>query len=771
MKYGYFSKDGNEYVITRPDTPRPWYNRIGNGRYALVISQTGGGYAVAGDEHRWLLNWYVPRYDESGRYLYVHDDDSGSFWSVGYVPVRARLDRFECRHGLGWTTLVGEKRQIETSMTVFVPVDEPVELWRIAVTNKSRSRRNVTLFPFLDWTIEDVPQHVDELVYAATSDGRYEKSTRSLVYARRNASKFNFLYGFMMSDRAPNGWDTNRASFVGAGRTLANPRAVEQGRCSNTPSYAEVSVTAMNLRLNLKPGETVHLNIMAGKTESAAERRRWRRKFFENGGVDRALELVKDYWWVVQNQVEIQTPDGMLNTYVNKWLLKHVGVMAGTPAVRMLNIGFRNYIQDAMGVLFINPSDARRHIVKSMHCQLASGDCPISWSAGGMPHGKPRHVDTKVWLVLAACSYIEQTGDFSILKEKAPFLDDKRQTTLLDRIHLVIRKCWKDRGMHGLSLIGHGDWNDNLTGMGREGKGVSVWMSEAVLWAIQKVAQLLEQTGDKAGVARLTKMATQMSGAINKHAWDGDRYIMGYTDHGRIVGGRKSPQVQMFVLPQSWAILSGAANAARCRKVVSSVKRFLSSEYGPLISNRSFSKKDESVGSITFLARGMSENGPVYSHAAAFMLCAYAEAGAGDLLYRDLMRLLPFTHDPAKTLAEPFVVSNFYRPAVVPRKHGATHRSWTTSTPNWLIKAVVEGMLGFKVEYGEIIFDPCIPRKWQKCRIKRNVRGVSFDVRIENPDGVEHGVREVWLEGERFAGNRVPFPESGKFFNVKVVMG
>jgi cellobionic acid phosphorylase len=569
----------------------------------------------------------------------------------------------------------------------------------------------------------------------------------------------------MTADVTPDGWDTNRAAFLGSGRTLAAPITVEKGRCSNTPSYAEVSVTAFHKKLIVGADETVYVNVIAGKTESRAERAALRKRLLAPGRVEQAFEKVKNFWQETQARVKIKTPDSMLDTFVNNWLVKHVYTMGGTHSVRSLSIGFRNYIQDAIGMIYLYPEIARKLILKSIEFQMKSGECIMNWSASGHAHGKPKHVDTKIWLILATCFYAQETGDYDILKEKASFMDSPRRTTLLQRLYLALDKCWKDRGMYGLSLVGEGDWNDNLSGMGKGGKGVSVWMSEAVLWCLVETARLAGKIGDAGNASKYSKLADKMRKAINSAALDVDRYIMGYTDDATMVGGRKSDQVKLFLLPQSWAVLSGAASPAVTGKLMRAVKSRLSSPYGPLIMDKPFSREDRRLGAITFLARGMSENGPVYSHAAAFMLCSYGKAGYGDLLYRDLMRL------PATTLAEPYVMSNFYRPAAVPRKHGATHRSWTTSTPNWLLRAVVDGMFGVRADYDELVFDPSIPRKWREAGMIRKIRGISFDVQIVNPEGVQHGVREVWIDGRRYKGNRVPFPRSGKHCSVKVVMG
>jgi len=771
MRYGHFSSDGTEYVVTRPDTPRPWYNRFGNSEYSVVISQTGGGYSIAGDDDRYQLTWYVPRYDEAGRYLYLRDDASREVWSATHAPARAKLDRYECRHGLGWTTFLSRKRGIECEMTVFVPRKGPVELWRVSVTNRTRRRRRVTALPFVEWSIDDQMQSVDDLVYAATSDAEYEAATRAIVASRRDAGRYRFHRAFMSIDARPDSWDANRAAFVGAGGTLREPAAVARGRCTKTPAYAEVSVGAFSKKLSLAPGETATFHVMVGLAQTKAQRARLRKRFLSRGAPARELAEVRAFWANMPRRLEIKTPDRALDRFVNRWLAKHVHTMGATHAVRSIRVGFRNFVQDAMGALYIDPAISRRLLCEASGRLLSSGDALGAWSAGRGEAVLPKHVDPKVWLVLATCGYVRETGDRTVLRHRERFHDKPKKTTLLGKLHLVLERCWRARGPHGLSLIGTGDWNDNLSGMGPGGRGESVWMSEAVLWALKELAALEGYLGRAKEARKLRARAKQMHEAINRHGWDGEWYLMGYNDAGKRVGSKRTGEVALYLLPQAWAVLSGAADEKRQKSLFRAIDRKLATGYGPLLMDRPYTKKDASIGRITFLAAGMSENGPVYSHGAAFKVCADGVAGRGDALYADLVKLFPYSHDPARTLAEPFVVSNFYRPKDVPRKHGATHRSWTTSTPNWALRAVVEGLFGVRATWAGLEISPALPRKWTRASIRRRVRGDTFEIKVRKPRGRANRVAELWLDGHRLAGNAIPWLGDGRTHKVRVVMG
>ncbi len=769
--YGHFSPDGTEYVITRPDTPRPWYNRFGNTSYGVVLSHTGGGYSIHGDTYRHQLTYYVPRFDQSGRYLYIRDNEAKNYWSVGWAPVRAKLDTWECRHGLGWTTWVACRQRLRAELTIFVPLAGAVELWEFVLINTGRRLLSATAFPFVEWSIDDGNgQGVDDLVYAASTDAEYDPASRSIVASRRHAGKFCFHRAFMAVDRDPDGWDANRAAFVGNGRTLADPIAVERGACSGTPSYAEVSVGAFAFQSVLRPGMSWRLHVLIGMANSRRERKALIRRFLRPGSVARERAAVRASWDDLTQRFHIETPDPAFDLYVNRWLTKHVKVNGGTPAVRSLNIGFRNYIQDALGTVFLDPSRARFLITDALRYQRAGGDACPWFSKSGQPPRPPRHVDIKMWPILAVAAYLRETGDWSLLRERVPFWDDPHTSSVLEHLDRAIDKCWQERGRHSLSLIGLGDWNDNLNGMGRNGKGESVWMSEAVLWALRDLAAIHDRVGHRARAAKLLSRADTLKKAINRHGWDGRWYLMGYTDSGRRVGTRYAKQGRIFLLPQVWAILSGAAEGKRLAKIFRVIDRRLETPYGPMLMDRPFRKADIGIGALSFLAQGMSENGSIYSHGVAFKLCADGLAGRGRELYRGLLKLFPYTHDPDVTRNEPFVLPNLYRPAAVPRKYGATHRSWVTSTPNWVLKAVIEGLFGLRSTHRGLVISPSLPPEWHQCKIRRSIRGAIYDVTILNRSGQRPRTVQLLLNGTPLPGNTVPWQKSGRIHTITAIL-
>ncbi len=124
MRFGHFDDATREYVITTPHTPYPWINYLGSERFFSLISHQAGGYSFYRDARMRRITRYrynnVPT-DEGGRYLFVND--GGDVWTPSYLPVKAELEHFEARHGLGYSQITGQRGGVRVESLFFVPVD------------------------------------------------------------------------------------------------------------------------------------------------------------------------------------------------------------------------------------------------------------------------------------------------------------------------------------------------------------------------------------------------------------------------------------------------------------------------------------------------------------------------------------------------------------------------------------------------------------------------------------------------------------------------
>ena len=137
MKFGYFDDNRREYVITRPDTPYPWINYLGEEDFFSLTSNTGGGYSFYKDARMLRLTRYrynnVPT-DGGGKYFYINDE--GDVWSPSWMPVKAELEEYECRHGLGYTSIKGKRNGVSAVRTSLVPLGYTAEVTQLKVKTR-----------------------------------------------------------------------------------------------------------------------------------------------------------------------------------------------------------------------------------------------------------------------------------------------------------------------------------------------------------------------------------------------------------------------------------------------------------------------------------------------------------------------------------------------------------------------------------------------------------------------------------------------------------
>ncbi|MEW5936040.1 MAG: glycosyl transferase family 36, partial [Bacillota bacterium] len=258
MPYGSFAPDGREYVISNPATPRPWANYLTNGHYCALISQTGGGYSFFGSSGYHRITRAHPAdmlvSDRPGRYLYLRDEETGDTWSPGWQPVQAPYDHWECHHGLGYTTIHSVAREVESQVTFFVPRGDDLEIWWVRLTNRSSRPRTLSVFSYLEWALGSFPYDLLESTFASLFK-RVEWSDTTLLAENRlwevaaRPTKPHLAWpavAFTRSSLPVTGFDGLRSAFLGPGRYLSRPLAVERGQCSNSQGPGQDAVGVLH---------------------------------------------------------------------------------------------------------------------------------------------------------------------------------------------------------------------------------------------------------------------------------------------------------------------------------------------------------------------------------------------------------------------------------------------------------------------------------------------------------------------------------------------
>ncbi|MBN1540530.1 glycosyl transferase family 36 [candidate division KSB1 bacterium] len=771
-RFGYFSNDRREFVITRPDTPAPWVNYLSNGRYTGLISNTAGGfsfYASPKDSRitRWRYN-SLP-IDRPGRYLYLRDRDSGDYASPTWQPTRSRLDRFECRHGLYYTRISSEWNSIESEILYFVPANDDLELWRVRLKNNGQSPRRLDLFAFVELCLghalvdlinQPNDQHFNEVFFDRDNRILFASKRYWVTYGAtvKQANQEWDRMVYFASSLDVKSWDGSKDQFIGSWRSESDPIAVEQGRCSDSEITSGDAVAALHMPLDLAAGEEKEFVVILG----AAEKRHYSQtavasvdRYRDLSNVDSAFENLQQTWNHYLNAVQVETPDDDMNTMLNVWnpyqtsvtfqcsrdaSYYHGGLLFGR--------GFRDSCQDILGPLMARPDWVRQRILEMCRYQFRNGSTyhlyyPLT--GGGEVTG---HSDTPLWLPLAIVHYLKETGDFSLLEEKVRF-HDKASAVVFDHAAAAIDYTLANLSERNLAKFGPGDWNDTLDYLGREGRGESVWVSMFLCYILGETVELCNELGYKERAGEYSDAYRLVSRAINDLCWDGDWYIRGTNDRRQVIGSAANRFGRIFLNTQSWAVISRVADDERARACMQAVAEHLDTPKGPQILWPAYREIDPEIGLATRCVPGKKENGAVFNHPVSWAILAECLLGHGDRAYEIYRKALPMNPvvDIDRYQVEPYVYAEYVTSPEHSTEGQASH-SWLTGSSAWMLRDGLDYILGVRPVYRGLLIDPCIPAKWFGYRVQRRFRGYHFEIEVENPDHVNTGVGRLQLNNE-----------------------
>ena len=832
MKYGHFSKDGLEYVITTPNTPRPWINYLTNTNYCAVISQTAGGYSFFKDcrSHRitrWLPeNWH---FDRPGRYIYVREGrgtrdegrTSSNIYSLSYQPLRVEPDFYECRHGLGYTQITTKYCGIHSQVTYFVPRKDNCELWLAKITNKTNKPKTLEVFPYIEWLLGDYHQ---ELRYRNIMNlyNRiwYEKKDRVILAKKTaawgdlNIKEFSDI-AFFASSLPVRGYATRKNAFLGKFNTEERPQAIENrdsdrfsfdfsfgkrslSLFSNTAFCSgEDGIACLRHRLSINPGQSKEFVVIMGQTTSCGDVQRLLRQYRKISNVKKELQEVKKLWRSrILDNIELKTPDKAFDLMMNVWVKYQLYICnfwSRSPSFYHEGSGGRGYrdsCQDSEAICSINPGLTRKKILTLACLIRKDGTSAPGFSGANKAQDHRPNKDHQIWLTPTVSAYVKETGDKKILLKKLPYLKDHwvkgwdidagfkgpcgfaGKGTLFEHLLRNLNFTFNDVGRRGLPLIGHADWNDAIDAAGIKLKGESVWLAQALVRSLKHLSELALLIGKQRQADELKGKAEVIARRINKHCWDGAWYKRGFTDSGTVYGSRQNRQGKIYLNSQSWAILSGIAQGKRLKRLVSSVGKYLDGPHGLALFYPAYSGFNPKLGRISMFAEGTKENAAVFCHAATFMAAAFCLAGEGEKAYAAMRKIMPNTqadYDLYKT--EPYIYAEYLVGPEHPYLYGEGAFTWVTGTAGWNFMVAGEYLLGIRREFDGLRIDPCIPGQWPGFRTRRPFRGSIYDIEVTNPRRVSRGVKEILLDGKPREGTLLPAFSDGKVHRVKVEMG
>lgn len=790
MQYGYFDDKEREYVITCPDTPAPWVNYLGSPEYGAIISNNAGGYSFAksGANGR-ILRYVFNQFDEPGRYIYIRDNLSKDYWSASWQPVGKNLTRYksECRHGMAYTKMRALYAGISSEVLYYVPLDAAHEVWAVAVRNDSDVVRELTVTGYAEFTnnpnyeqdqvnlqysqfitrTEFENDHILQLIHgnldAVSADGK-EVDNKDVGYR---------LFG--LAGQRVSGYCGNKKNFLGRYHGYGDPQGVTTGKLDGSMNYNENACGALSAVLVLNPGETAHLAFIVG-AKNREESRALMARYADPAAVcPEELAALKAHWHTKLENFQIHTPSAEMNSMINTWNAYNCFMTFTWSRAASLvycglrnGYGYRDTVQDIQGVIHLAPEQAAEKIRFMLSAQVDNG--------GGLPLVKfthnPGHEDTPddpsyvqetghpayraddaLWLFPTVYKYLAETGNLAFLDEVIPYAN-KGAATVYEHLQRAIDFSLEHLGPHGMPAGLYADWNDCLR-LGAEGESSFVAFQLVLALRIQK--QLAEEKGDAAAAEKLAKQLADFSALVEKLCWNEDRYIRGFTEKGEVIGRRTDPEANLWLNPQSWAVISGLADSEKAETILHTVHEGLNTEYGVMLMQPPYHAHAFDGALAVIYNAGVKENAGIFSQSQGWIILAEALCGHGNRAFSYYKANSPAEQNDRAEIRklEPYCYGQFTEGKDSPH-FGRSHVHWLTGTASTMMVGAVEGILGVRPDLHGLRLSPSIPAAWDGFTMEKSFRGKKLHITVQNPAHKESGFTSLMLNGAAMPDNYIP---------------
>jgi len=791
--YGYFTADGREFVIDNPRTPRPWINVCANENYGFVVTQTGGGFSWYGNSQlSRLTSWSQDLIrDPYGKYVYVRDNDSEKIWSTTWKPTDFKYDSYEARYGLGYAKFITKFQGIKTEQLMFVPREDSAEIWQVTLTNETKKKRSLSVFPFLDWCLgsgNDVHREFQKTFIEVQVDRKLGAiiglKRPPLVPPHVNKGVDSPLTAvFALTNAKTAAYDGDKETFVGMYGTYAAPKSVVTGKVKNVRDLEKWGDPIASLQTNvvLNPGQSKTLVFVLARIEDKSKAKAIVEKYRSVATVKSELKRVTDYWENLVGKSWIETPDEAMNFVTNRWY-RYQALCARMWAKTAYfqcsgGIGFRDQLQDSNCLLESDPSITRKQILVHAEQMFPDGTVYHWWHPGTGIAAHTDMVDDLLWLALVTFNYIEETGDESILDEAAPYVtkpgEPKQEGTIYDHIVRSYEKVLSRWSPRGIPLMGEGDWNDGMSHVGVKWKGESFWLAHFFYGLLNRFAPFCEKKGEKSRASNYLDRAKKLKVAINEVGWDGEWYIRATRDNGIPLGSKTESRGKIFLNAQTWAVICDTATPERARSAMNSAYKWLYREYGPLLFTPGYDKLDETIGYLSRYAPSVRENGGVYTHAACWGVQAAAMMGDAEMAYKAYRNMCPVYRAEKNADhydGEPYVTPGNIDGPDSPN-FGRGGWTWYSGSGSWMQKVAYNWICGIRASRKGLIIDPQIPAAWKGFKAQRFFRDTTYQIEVKNPNKKNSGVKEIIVDGNRISGNVVPDFRDKKTHTVEVTLG
>ena len=737
---------------------------------------------------RWAPDNYLK--DLPGRYLYIRDEKSQDYWSSGARPV-GKSEIFECRHGLGYTTVKNLYNNIQSEISFFVPQGESLEVWIVKLSNLSNKTRELKLFPFVEWSLGNwMPQLSVPNLYALVNHGWFDSKSQLLI-ARKfpwGGKEYPFI-GYMGSSLKVKGYDVDLENFIGRYRDYSKPEVVEKGLTTRSEARGMYMVGVFEHELRLKPKEEKEFVVVLGLSpskeseaaiSSAVKKSSQKAKKYRNlSFAKKSFAQTKQFWKdaILSNNITIKTPNEDLNQSVNVWMKyqiymnNHWGRSASYYHEGWGEFGYRNSSQDAWSMVPLNSNYAKEKLITLAKHQKKNGQPLPGWSLSLGPSTHKPPSDFPIWLPMLLIAYIKETGDFAILKKQVKYFDGTSAT-----IYEHAKKATEflqdiERSKRGIPLMGTQDWNDAFDRTGIRGKGESVWLGMGLMVALKNLEELADHIGDGKVARDCRSRYEKMKTILNRYAWDGEWYCYAFNDFGEPIGSRKNKEGKIQLNAQTWAIIAALPDEEKLKKILKVIDKDLDTPFGPVLFTPPYTRYSDRIGRITAFAPGTKENGAIFCHGAAFKMFADIMIGRGDEAYQTLVKILPSSPNKDIELykAEPYIFPE-YLVGKGNARYGEGTFTWLTGSVDWFFIAVTQGIVGVKPDFDGLRIEPCLPSSWPVASMVRSFRGARYLIEIDNKYGKSRKVKSINVDGAYISSNLIKPHSDGKLHRVRVTM-
>lgn len=779
MKYGYFDDEKREYVINNPKTPLPWINYLGTNGFFSLISNTAGGYCFYKDAKlRRILRY---RYnsipvDNGGRYFYINDN--GDTWTPSFMPMKKKLDRYECRHGIGYTSISGERNGISVKETFFVPVNDNCEIHRVKIKNISENKKDIKLFSFVEFCLWDAQD--DMLNYQRNLSTGEVEIENGVIYHKTEYRERRNHYAFYSVNSKINGFETDRDTFLGQFNGFDCPDVVVNGKTNNSVCSGWYPIASHMIDVSLECDAEKEFIFVLGYIENDNDKKfdslnvinkdkakLMQERYSTSEKCDIVFEELKQYWDKLLSVYTIKSNDEKLNRMVNIWNPYQCMVtfnMSRSASYYESGIGrgmgFRDSNQDLIGFVHQIPERARERIIDIASTQFADGSAyhqyqPLT-KKGNNDIGSGFN-DDPLWLILGTIAYIKETGDFDILNESVPFDNDSNNcATLLEHLNRSFDHVVENLGPHGLPLIGRADWNDCLnlnchstepgesfqtfgTADGRVAE--SVFIAGMFVYIGNQFADLYSNLNNKEKEEYITNWVNKMVETVDKYGYDGKWFLRAYDAFGNKVGSNECEEGKIFIESQGFCVMAGIGKEnGKAKMALDSVKELLECQYGITLNQPPYTKYHSELGEISSYPPGYKENAGIFCHNNPWIMIAETVIGRGNRAFEIYKKITPSYIEDISDIhrTEPYVYSQMIAGKDAPRV-GEAKNSWLTGTAAWNYFAISQFILGIRPEFKGLRIDPCLPNEIDSCEIVRYFRGTKYIIKITN-NGTNKGI-------------------------------